>query len=579
MVSKSKAPAKTAAQRTTAKTAKPKPRPRAKAAAAAAAASLRTAEAAETVSERLGESAVRNTLAVNPLIGIRASDFGGAAQALFGAAVKQPVKAARHLGAYAKELGKAARGQSDAVARPEGQALRRPGLAEQPAAQAAAAGPCHHRQGTRPLHRRHQSECTRQGTCPPGGVDLRRHDRTEQHLAQPDGAEARGRHRRRQPAQGREEPGARPAPQQGAAGVGGQVGLRHRPQPVPVAGQRGLPQRGAGADPVPADGRQGLCAAAGHHPAAGQQVLCAGPVAGEEPDQVRRGRRPAAVCHQLVQPDQGAARLEHVDLRAGAGRGRRRGAPDHRQPRRQPVGRLFRRHDGCGLPGLAGRDRAEEGGQRDLAGVRARPGAHHGHDDGADGQRAGLQGAEGRRQAQGRRRRRRDGAHLRLAAAERPDLELLGQQLPARQRPAGLRHPVLERRHHAPAGGLPCRPDRHLREQPLRQCRRDGGAGRAHRHEPGRCRGLHRRRHHRPHHAVEGVLRDGAHLRTEERVHPGQRRAPAEPAQPAGQREVLLLRRQGRRAGAGRLGRRPQRATKAAGGRTGWPGCASARAR
>ena len=95
----------------------------------------------------------------------------------------------------------------------------------------------------------------------------------------------------------------------------------------------------------------------------------------------------------------------------------------------------------------------------------------------------------------------------------------------------------------------------------------------------GRCRCLHRRRHHRPHHAVEGVLRHGAHLWQEERVHPGQRRPPAEPAESAGQPEVVLLRGQGRRPRPRRLGRAAQRATKAAGGRTGWPGCSSARAR
>ena len=60
----------------------------------------------------LGEAAARNTLAVNPLIGIRPSDFGQAAQALYGAAVKRPLQAARHLGAYAGALGKAARGTS-----------------------------------------------------------------------------------------------------------------------------------------------------------------------------------------------------------------------------------------------------------------------------------------------------------------------------------------------------------------------------------------------------------------------------------------------------------------------------------
>ena len=79
-------------------------------------ASVPAQEAPETVAapaaERVAEVAARSTLAVNPLIGIRASDFGEAAQALFGAAVKQPVKAARHLGAYAGELGKAVRGKS-----------------------------------------------------------------------------------------------------------------------------------------------------------------------------------------------------------------------------------------------------------------------------------------------------------------------------------------------------------------------------------------------------------------------------------------------------------------------------------
>ena len=52
----------------------------------------------------------RSTLAVNPLIGIRAADFAGAATALAGAAVREPARAARHLGRYARALGQAARG-------------------------------------------------------------------------------------------------------------------------------------------------------------------------------------------------------------------------------------------------------------------------------------------------------------------------------------------------------------------------------------------------------------------------------------------------------------------------------------
>ena len=42
---------------------------------------------------------------------------------------------------------------------------------------------------------------------------------------------------------------------------------------------------------------------------------------------------------------------------------------------------------------------------------------------------------------------------VRVAAPERPDLELLGLQLPDGQDPAGVRHPVLERRRDQPAGG------------------------------------------------------------------------------------------------------------------------------
>ena len=40
------------------------------------------------------------------------------------------------------------------------------------------------------------------------------------------------------------------------------------------------------------------------------------------------------------------------------------------------------------------------------------------------------------------------GQGVRMDATQRPGVELLGQQLPARAEPARLRHPVLERRHH-----------------------------------------------------------------------------------------------------------------------------------
>ena len=57
---------------------------------------------------------------------------------------------------------------------------------------------------------------------------------------------------------------------------------------------------------------------------------------------------------------------------------------------------------------------------------------------------------------------RRDGAHLRLAATERSGVELLGQQLPPRRRPARVRHPLLEQRLHQPAGDAARRVPRDL---------------------------------------------------------------------------------------------------------------------
>ena len=54
---------------------------------------------------------------------------------------------------------------------------------------------------------------------------------------------------------------------------------------------------------------------------------------------------------------------------------------------------------------------------------------------------------------QGLPRRARAGRRVRLAAPQRPDLELRRQQLPARQGPAGVRHPLLEPGLRAPGRG------------------------------------------------------------------------------------------------------------------------------
>ena len=97
-------------------------------------------------------------------------------------------------------------------------------------------------------------------------------------------------------------------------------------------------------------------------------------------------------------------------------------------------------------------------------------------------------------QLAGRRRRTGTRPHVRLDAAQRPDLELLGEQLSARQRTAGLRRALLEQRHHAVAGPAACRLPRPHQHQPLRQCRPARRARCSARHGPGGYRELRGRR-------------------------------------------------------------------------------------
>ena len=176
-----------------------------------------------------------------------------------------------------------------------------------------------------------------------------------------------------------------------------------------------------------------------------------------------------------------------------------------------------------------------------------------------------------------------------MAATQRPGVELLGQQLPARPEPAAVRHPLLERRHdQAPrrsALGLP-RPV-HL-QRPGR--RHDDRARNANRPPGGRRRYLRGRRVNRPHRPLAGgVPHDPAHrrrhrLRAElQRPHPGH-------GQPARQPEVVVPHRErnppgrrGRVAGddrraprhlVGPLGRRGCRSAPAASGRRRRPAAA-----
>ena len=149
----------------------------------------------------------------------------------------------------------------------------------------------------------------------------------------------------------------------------------------------------------------------------------------------------------LAQPGRPARRLGSGHLRAGGARRARRGRADlpHRPGRADSAicsGGII-----AALAAAAPRRHREDR----LAGARPRvsvldhaPGRHAGR---AGRPRPGRRGDRDVPAARlpGRPDPRRG---LRLAAPGRPDLELLGQQLPARPEAAGVRRPVLERRHH-----------------------------------------------------------------------------------------------------------------------------------
>ena len=229
---------------------------------------------------------------------------------------------------------------------------------------------------------------------------------------------------------------------------------------------------------------------------------------------------------------------------------------------------------------------ADTGGLEQLAvavsrGDRARPGAG-GHRGGA-GRRA--RGGAGRRGLTVPRLPGRPvaGRGVRLAAAQRPDLELLGQQLPAGQDPAAVRHPVLERRHHPDAGRAAPRLHRHRPDQRAGQARRGDDARLAGGPVPG-GRGLLRGgRHRRPPVPVAVLLPQHPAARRRRPVRAVHQRAHRVDGQPAGQPEGEVPGRAGR-GGSGQPARPARLAAggrdraRAAGGRTTPPGSPSAAA-
>ena len=221
-------------------------------------------------------------------------------------------------------------------------------------------------------------------------------------------------------------------------------GVHGRQGPRDHARRGGAADRAVRAHPVRAEHAEGARDAAAARPADDQQVLYRRRRAGPEHARVLRRLRPAVLHDLVAQPGRAPRRVGAGRLRLRRAGGARGGRDDHRLPEVARDGAVRGRHhrELRGRP--PGGDRAARPDRRaDARRLRARQRERR---DGRRARRPPDGGRVGRGvAAQGLPRRPRAGGRVRVAAPQRPGVELLGQQLPARQGPAGLRRPLLER--------------------------------------------------------------------------------------------------------------------------------------
>ena len=300
--------------------------------------------------EGIFEDAARNTLALNPLVGIRGQDLVDSAGILFKAIVNEPKVATEQWLSFLGELGSIVAGKSERAPQAGDKRFSDPtwkesalhsGLLKAYLAWGDAVSgfvdktqPQRHRQGAGASDHGHPDRCGRADQC---------------HADQSGGGAQVRRYRRPKPVARAEELHRRSRQEWRHAVDGGQERLQGRRESRDHAGRGDLPQRAAGADPVHADDAESVEAAAGHHAAADQQILRAGSFARQEHGPLPARERHSGVLRQLAQSDGGASRLGARHLCRGARRSGRRGARDHRQRRYLHDGILLRRHHLDGL--------------------------------------------------------------------------------------------------------------------------------------------------------------------------------------------------------------------------------------
>ena len=258
-------------------------------------------------------------------------------------AVRQPLHSARHVAHFSLELKNVLLGQSGYA-----QAMTTDAFPIRPGARirctSATCRPTWPGAGTAQLDQPQRPVAARHQSWPVRHQPANRGDVADQQPEQPGGGQALLRDRRQEPAGRPRPPGQGPGEQRRDAEPGGHMdALRGGQEPGHHRGRRGVPQRRAGTDPVPADHRVGARTPAAGGAAADQQVLRLRPVPGQEPGALLPAQRRADLHRQLAQPDQVAARMGPDHLYRGAQGGHRGSPVDHRQQGPQPPRRLLRR--------------------------------------------------------------------------------------------------------------------------------------------------------------------------------------------------------------------------------------------
>ncbi len=223
----------------------------------------------------LSEAASRNTLALNPLVGIRGQDLVDSAGILFKAVINEPKVATEQWLSFVSEMGSILAGKSERAPKPGDRRFADPawkesslhsGLLKAYLAWGETVSGLVDKTSLSDIDKQRAHLIT-------GYPDRRGWRPTNTMFTNPGGGTQIPRHRRAKPVERAEELFRRSGAQSRHAVDGGYDRVQGRRESGDDAGRGDLPQRAARADPVHPDDADGQEAAARDHAAADQQVL------------------------------------------------------------------------------------------------------------------------------------------------------------------------------------------------------------------------------------------------------------------------------------------------------------------